>query len=228
MQPDIIVLGGDIFDLAHFGRYNTDIRDYGLIERMNFVHKEILEPLRTLCPNTQIDFIAGNHEERILKHFSDQTPALRVLLSDFHGMTLSGLLGLDKYGINFISKNDLAAYTLSDSRKEVAKNWKKYYDSFIVHHFPSGSSLGLPGVSGHHHKTNVHSHYNETYGTYSWVENGGGHKLDCEYAHAKWNLGFTIATVDTQLKTTVFDVVTFSETMAVVGGKVYSRESTLT
>lgn len=223
VQPDVIVINGDGVDLPEFGKYNVDVRDYDVVGRLKFFHKEILEPLRNACPNATIDYIAGNHENRLLAHMADSTPALRVVLSDLHGMTVGSLLGLDKYQVNFISKGDLSAYTLTDKHKEIAKSYKKYWNSFICHHFSEGSSLGFPGCNGHNHKTVVTPQYNETFGAYSWVQHGCGHKLDAEYCHPKWQLGFVIANVDTEKCSTVFDVITFSEDMAVVGGKVYTR-----
>jgi len=49
-----------------------------------------------------------------MRHLADQTPALRAVLSDLHGMTVSKLLGLDEFGINYVAKADLGAYTKRD------------------------------------------------------------------------------------------------------------------
>lgn len=222
-QPDAIIINGDCFDLAHFSRYDRDIRDWDVVGRIKFVHNNILKPIREACPDAEIFFHEGNHEARILKHLADATPALRVLLSDLHGMSVSTLLGLDAFGINYVAKADLSAYTLADMHKEVAKNYKVYWDCFIVSHDDSGSKLGFPGVNGHHHKTIVTPMYNEHFGAFSWVQHGCGHKLDAEYCHPRWQLGFVIANCDTQTKRTEFDVVTFSENFVTVGGKFYER-----
>lgn len=224
VQPDVIILGGDVVDAAEFGRFTVDPRDWDVVGRLKFVHENILAPLRKVCPDAQIDLIAGNHEQRLIRHLADATPALRAVLSDLHGFTVSKLLGLDRFEINYIAKGDLAAYTLAETHKEVKKNYKNYWDCFIVHHEPEGAALGMPGISGHHHKASVSSKYSEQYGAYNWVQSAGGHRLDCEYAHAKWQLGFVIATANTETKQTVFDSVVFSENFAVVGGKFYERK----
>jgi hypothetical protein len=161
---------------------------------------------------------------RILKHLADATPALRAVLSDLHGMTVAGLLGLDKFKINYIAKGNLATYSLAEQHKEATKNYKIYFDSFIVGHEPYFSTLAFPGISGHHHKTEISSHYNAHFGNYQWIQIGGGHKLDSEYSMSKWNHGFCIAVCDTQTKETIFEPVTFTQNMAVVGGKIYQRQ----
>lgn len=223
VQPDVIVLNGDIFDAPEFGRYTVDPRQWDVVGRIRFVHDNILRPLREYCPKSQIDFVEGNHEFRLCKHLADATPALRVVLSDLHNMTISKLFGLDEFEINYISKGNLSAYTLSDIHREVKKSYKNYWDCFIVHHESEGMSLGMPGINGHHHKTVITPKYSELYGAYSWIQHGCGHKLDAEYCHPKWQLGFVVATADTLTKRTVFDTVTFSENFVVVGGVYYER-----
>jgi len=74
-QPDVIVLAGDIFDLPEFGKYSVDPREWNVVGRIKFAHEQILQPLREACPNTQIDFIEGNHEARMLRQLADATPA---------------------------------------------------------------------------------------------------------------------------------------------------------
>jgi len=224
IQPDVICLLGDVFDLAEFGRYVVDPREWDVVGRIKFVHEHILEPLREACPNSQLDMVEGNHEYRLLRHLSDATPALKVVLSDLHGMTVSSLLGLDKYKVNYICKADLSAYTKGDINKEVSKNYKVYFDSMLVHHFTEGKSLGVPGINGHHHKVEVSTLHNETFGSYQWVQNGSGHHRDASYCNGeKWSNGFTIATIDTLTKRTVFDVIDIKD-FAVVGGKYYFRD----
>jgi hypothetical protein len=223
VQPDIIAFVGDVFDLAEFGRYGVDPREWDVVGRIKFVHEQIFKPLREACPETQFDFIEGNHEARLLRHMADATPALRAVLSDLHGFTVSKLLGLDQFEINYIAKADLAAYTKSDLDKELGKNWKVYFDCFLCHHFPHGRSNGLPGVNGHHHHHHVWSEYNPVYGAYEWHQMGCGHKRDASYCAAeKWNMGFSINNIDTHTRAVCFDYVTVND-FAVSGGKWYYR-----
>lgn len=224
IQPDVIVLNGDIFDLPEFSKYYVDPREWDVVGRIKYVHANILAPIRSVCPKAQIDFLEGNHCFRLLKHLADATPALRAVLNDLHGFTVSTLLGLDKYQINYIAKGDLSVYNLTDIHKQIAKNYKVYYDSFIVSHDTSARSLGYPTISGHHHKTVITSEYNEHFGAYNNIQHGCGHKLDASYCHPKWQQGFVIATCDTEKRRTVFDTVTFAENFALVGGVYYERK----
>lgn len=224
IQPDVICLDGDIFDLPEFGKYGVDPREWDVIGRIKFVHEKILAPLRLVCPETQIDLIEGNHEARLLRHLADATPALRAVLSDLHGFTIGKLLGLEAYEVNYIAQADLSAYSKADINRELGKNYKVYYETFLAHHFPYAKSMGLPGVNGHHHKHEVWSLFNPVYGAYEWHQMGSGHKRSASYCQGeKWHNGFAIANIDTATRAVNFDYVPITD-FAVSGGKFYYRE----
>lgn len=225
VQPDVISLVGDIFDLAEFGKYSVDPREWDVVGKIRFAHDYILGPLREACPNAQIDFIEGNHEARLLRQLADATPALRAVLSDLHGFTVGKLLGLEPFEINYIAKADLASFTKRDFERELANNYKVYYDTVVCHHFPQGRNMGLPGVSGHHHRHDVWSAFSPIYGPYEWHQMGAGHKRSASYCEGeRWHNGFTLINIDTETKATNFDYVAVTD-FAVSGGKWYLRDS---
>lgn len=223
VQPDVISLVGDIFDLPEFGKYGVDPREWDVVGRIKFAHERILAPLREACPDAQIDFIEGNHEARLLRQLADATPALRAVLSDLHGFTVAKLLGLEQFEINYIAKADLAAFTKRDFEKELSSNYKVYWDTVLCHHFPHARNMGLPGVNGHHHKHQVWSEFNPVYGAYEWHQLGAGHKRSASYCEGeRWHNGFALINVDTQTRSTCFDYVSVTD-FAVAGGKWHYR-----
>ena len=223
VQPDIISFVGDVFDLPEFGKYGVDPREWDVMGRIKFAHDNIFRPLREACPGVQFDFIEGNHEARLLRQLADATPALRAVLSDLHGMTISKLLGLDEFEINYVAKADLAAWTKRDFDRELANNYKVYFDTVVCHHFPHARNMGLPGVNGHHHKHEVWGAFSPIYGAYEWHQMGCGHKRSASYCEGeKWHMGFAIINVDTQTRATNFDYVPVTD-FAVSGGKWYHR-----
>lgn len=225
VQPNIISLVGDIFDLPEFGKYGVDPREWDVVGRIKFAHDEILGKTRAVAPEAQFDFIEGNHEARLLRQLADATPALRTVLSDLHGFTVSKLLGLDRFEINYIAKGDLAAYTKREFEREVMNNYKVYFDCFLCHHFPHARSMGMPGVNGHHHKHQVWSEFNPMFGAYEWHQLGSGHKRSASYCEGeRWHNGFAIVNIDTLTKAVQFDYIQVGEEFAVSGGKWYYRE----
>jgi len=223
VQPDIIVFNGDIFDLPEFGKYGVDPREWDVVGRIKFAHERILGPTRAAAPQAQIDFIEGNHEARLLRHLADESPAIRAVLADLHGWTVAKILGLDAFEINYIAKADLAAFTKRDFEKELAQNYKIYYDTFVCHHFPFARDWKMPGVNGHHHKHIVWPDFTPIYGAFEWHQLGSGHKRSASYCEGeKWHCGFDIAHIDTQTRATLHDYVTITD-FAVAGGKMYCR-----
>lgn len=62
VNPEIVCLDGDIFDVPEFGRFNVDPRDWDVVGRVQSGLK-IIEDIREAAGDkTQIDFIEGNHE----------------------------------------------------------------------------------------------------------------------------------------------------------------------
>lgn len=223
VQPDAFCIGGDGLDLPEFGKYSVDPRDWGPMRRINYMHS-FLSDLREVSPDMQIDWLEGNHEYRLLRHLGDSTPALKVILEELHGMTIRKLLGLDRFQVNYIAKADLSAYRERDITKEIGRNYHIYYDCLLVHHFPEGRNMGLPGVNGHHHKHISWPHFSPVYGAYEWHQLGCGHMRDASYCSGeKWHMGFMIANIDTWTRQVNFDYVPVTD-FAVSGGQWYRRE----
>lgn len=223
VEPDVFCIGGDGLDLPEFGKYGVDPREWGPTRRIKVMH-DFLAEIRENNPDLQIDWLEGNHEYRLLRHLSDETPALKVVLQELHGMTIRQLLGLDRYQVNYIAKADLAAFRERDIQKEVGRNYHIYYDCLLVHHFPDGRNMGLPGVNGHHHKHISWPQFSPVYGAFEWHQLGCGHKRDASYCSGeKWHMGFMIANVDTWTRQVNMDYVPVTD-FAVSGGVWYRRE----
>lgn len=223
VQPDAFCIGGDGLDLPEFGKYSVDPREWGPTRRIAYMHG-FLTDLREVCPDMQIDWLEGNHEYRLLRHLGDATPALKVVLEELHGMTIRRLLGLDTFEVNYIAKADLAAYRERDIAKQLGRNYHIYHDCLLVHHFPEGRNMGLPGVNGHHHKHISWPHFSPVYGAYEWHQLGCGHMRDASYCSGeKWHMGFMIANIDSWTRQVNFDYVPVTD-FAVAGGKWYRRE----
>lgn len=222
IQPDIIVLNGDILDLYEFSRFDKDPRQIDLKGRFDFVRENIFKPLREACPNAQIDFTLGNHEQRLLKHLADRTPFMRVLM-DLWGVTLSKLFGLDEFEINLVTKWDLCAWRPGETREQAKKNYQIYYDCFVCNHI-GNEGFGLSGTSGHTHRPDVKTSASVS-GPLVWTTTGAMCRTNAEYTTTmeKWHNSFLIVHVDTLKKQVVPEHILFTDHMTCVGGKYYYR-----
>ena len=222
IQPDIIVLNGDVFDMPEFSRFDKDPRLMDIKGRMNFVKESIFRPLREACPNAQMDMCIGNHSVRLLKHLADKTPMMKVLLNVCE-ITLSELLGLDEFQITLRSKWDLAAWKPGDLREQARKNYHIYYDCFVCNHV-GNEGFGMSGTSGHIHRPEMKTSA-DARGPLIWTITGGMCRTNAEYTTTmeKWHNSFLIVHVDTEKKQVVPEHIIFTDHMTCVGGEYYFR-----
>lgn len=222
IQPNIITINGDAIDLPEFSKYTVDPREWDVVGRIKWLH-DFLSDLRDACPNTQIDFIEGNHEHRLLKHLCEASPAMMSILGDLHGWTVSGILGLDKYEVNYIAPADLRPNKKYEINSELGRNFKIYNGFLVKCHFPDAQRWNMPGLNGHHHKHVCKTFYCPVRGTFEWHQTGGGHVRKASYCNGEqWSNGFSIEHVDTKKQLVQFEYIDTTAQFCVVGGKFYS------
>jgi hypothetical protein len=116
-------------------------------------------------------------------------------------------------------------FNAAEMKREVGKNYLILWNSLLVHHFPAGREMGIPGCHGHHHSHIVWPHYTQQYGASEWHQLGCGHIRAAEYCNGqKWSNGFIICHVDTKTLKTNFEYVEVRD-IAVVGGQYYQRRA---
>lgn len=224
LQPDVIVLNGDVFDLYEFSRFFKDPRHIKIKERFDYVKKYIFGGLREACPRSQIDLCIGNHDYRILHHLADKTPAMKVILADVMGLSMADVFGLDEYEINLVAKLDLHAFNAADITDQINQNYRVYYSTFVCGHFKD-LSLGLSGTSGHTHKPELVFFRNIPMGRMTWANTGCMARIRAEYVGGveKFMNSFLIATVDTEKRLVIPNPILVPGDTALVEGKLYER-----
>lgn len=228
IQPDVIVLNGDIYECYEFSRYPQDIRRYKILERFEFVRDYIYAPLRKACPNAQIDFIIGNHDIRVLKDFADK-PKQRILTSDWLNIQLKDIFGLDDHKINLITKLDMEAFAADDSKGASRKNYEVYYNQFVCCHEWNKRFNAMDGNNGHHHsnkldcKTIVKD--NDDVKKLSWTQSGSISRTHADYFEqpSPYNNGIVIAHIDTLSQSTIQESIMMQDDWASVCGHYYFR-----
>jgi hypothetical protein len=222
IQPDRIIMNGDLFDLPEFGRYTIDPRTWNVVGRIRVVH-DLVGQLRESCPDAEFWFIEGNHEFRLIRHLQDQTPAMRAVLADLHGWDTKKLLGIDAFEVNYVSKADLRASAVGEIKKEVGKNWHLFDGCYLVSHYKM-AGRGYDGTNGHDHKYQAWPVRRLDGGSGTWMQYGCGHVIDADYCSAEgiWNLGFGIVHIDTLTKSVCQQYIPITH-IAEVGGEFYYR-----
>ena len=225
LQPDNIILNGDVFDLYEFSRFEIDPRVANIPSRFKFVRENIFRPLRKACPKAEIDLIVGNHEFRLMKLLADKTPALKILLHDVMGLTLADIFGLDEFQINLVAKIDLGAFRVSDVNAELKQNYKVYYNCYTASH-EKDWGFGTSGTSAHTHRPEIKTETNIPLGKLSWMNTGSIARTPVCYQEGKntYVQGFGIAHVDPDKQQVTQELILVTGDFAVVGGKYYHRK----
>jgi hypothetical protein len=225
VQPDKVILAGDVFDNYAFSRFDHDPRACDIAGHLKFVRENIFRPLREVS-SAQIDMITGNHENHLLRHIANRTPEIRVVLSDFMGVKLCDLFGLPEFEINMICKSDLAVFSPSDIRKEIAKNYATYYGCLTVSHYEDPKfTFGTSTVSGHTHKPKLITSANVPLGAIWNMTLGCMCEIDNCYTESqnRNQNGFGIVHIDTHTKATIPEPIIFGDNFAMVGGTRYIK-----
>ena len=97
LKPDIIVILGDMLDLADISRYSKDANIVAKVHEEISSGKQALDELTKVCKPYRKVFIEGNHEERLNTYKNDKAEALANLINP-----IDELLGLEERGWEFV------------------------------------------------------------------------------------------------------------------------------
>ena len=122
MKPDKVILNGDNCDFPNFGRFAQENSFFETTNAtFNYVH-QLLAQIRANSPESEIIYIAGNHEERLRKTLMTNVPQIRELRVAGTGerpMTVPFLLNLSALEVEYISGYPAGAYWLTDELKVI-------------------------------------------------------------------------------------------------------------
>ncbi len=171
IEPDLIVLLGDLLDCYAVSRYDKDPRRIGSLQEEFDQGLAFLRRLRENHPEAEIVYKEGNHEERLQKFLWSKAPALASLRC----MELSEQLELEDLGIQYIKaaeRYSLGALTVTHGH--------------VVRTGSGNSARGemtkraSSGISGHTHRLGHVMHTNGN-GTAGWVEAGCLCSFEADY-----------------------------------------------
>lgn len=106
LQPDVVIILGDMLDLAPWSKKYP--RPYDLVDTTTPAVWELhwqLSQLRLACPHARIVYLEGNHELRIRKYLIDSLPEADTLIAandDRKLMDMRNVLDLDALDIEYI------------------------------------------------------------------------------------------------------------------------------
>jgi len=237
IQPETIVLNGDIVDFVEVARWSKNPRRLLDLQReIDFTRKHILEAIREAAPEAQIDLVIGNHEYRLIRYLADTAPELASLRC----LDFSELFGLKELRINIVLNDAQLAPDEKDKRQVPRQSWKVYGGCFVVTHgtkagkFPAEKELsrfGLSGCSGHVHRPQYHSLPTLSNPNADWfttgmmakneVADGEGHGANFKQGPSSWSVGFALVSIFSNEGIAIPQPVLFKNGITTVAGKTY-------
>ena len=196
-KPDNIVLNGDIIDFYPVSSFSKDpLRIDTLQDEVDDVIS-FLRQLKEDHPKAGIDYVKGNHEDRLERFLTNKAPAL----SSLNCLSIDELLDLGTYGISFYDESVYLGELEVTHGYLVRKN--PGASAKAVHEKTAKSIL-----IGHVHRLNK-SYMRNKYGQHLLIENGCLSSLEPDYTRfPNWQHGFTTVEYDSsgELSTTLHHI----------------------
>lgn len=105
VQPDRVVILGDLLDCADWSdKFVRDPNEMNLTQEALNEAARLLGTIRALCPDAEMDYLEGNHSERMTRLVKAQLPAaygLKPVDCELPALSIPVLLGLDKLGVTY-------------------------------------------------------------------------------------------------------------------------------
>ena len=101
-KPSRLVLGGDAADAEAVSRHGGNPNPPKVKAEFSKVRGHLAALRKAVGPDCLIDYLEGNHEERLIAYLANVAPALAGL----DCLTLPALLGLEELGIKYLPTHD--------------------------------------------------------------------------------------------------------------------------
>lgn len=181
IQPDTIVLNGDIIDFYAVSKYMKDPLRIDTLQSEIDETRALLNRIRETHPSAAIHYLMGNHEERLEKFLIDKASALTSLRC----LSIDDLFGLSKNKIQFSDTSIM----LGNLEVTHGKYARKTPGGSVKGHFEKSASSVL---IGHVHRLNT-NRYTNGWGVHTTIENGCLCLVSPEYSRVNdWQQGFSV------------------------------------
>lgn len=199
IQPERVILLGDVINLDAFSRYDKIPNHPGNWVEDVMSAGKILGNVRQAAPEADLDWIKGNHEERLKKHLMRHDPLLYDVLD------LEKLFVLvnedDKLkGWTYIDEPEIFEedYNLILAHGEVVRKHSAYTAKAHLEKLLFSVIVGHSHRLGVHERSSARSRYMGEQPMFA-VENGCLCRYDQPYVNGStsdWQRGFTVLDID--------------------------------
>jgi predicted phosphodiesterase len=233
VQPDTIVLNGDVLDFPQVSRFThmPGAGSLSLQDELDWVRDNIVRRVREAAPKAAIIWTIGNHEHRLVRHLANSDPAIASLRS----MSWTELLDIDEYEVEMCFGGNFMAPTQRQRRDNYQRRTHAVlHDCFVVTHGQSiaqnapmveARRWGMSGTSGHTHRPQVHWLPSAACPSLNWTSTPmmAGFAVGKDYVDgpSAWTMGFGLFTVDASAGVVTPQLIPVYEDFATFSGHVW-------
>lgn len=230
VQPDIVVLNGDVFDFPQIsrhrklpGHFNLNLQD-----EIDWGRKHILEAVRKAAPKAEILLVIGNHEYRLVNYLADTAPEFAALRT----LKFGELFGLDELEIGLVVRQNFLAPYDRQKKRELQENWYVIEDCLVATHGISCAKFAADeqikryqksGTSGHTHRPQIITSASLGTGSVSWTSTPmmASFAVGRDYVSepSGWQMGFANFTLHVKSRTALPQLVLVGEHFASFAGR---------
>lgn len=177
IQPEVVVLNGDLLDFYKLSRFSKDPAGKNPAEEIEMC-RAFLEDLRARLPQTEIYYTIGNHETRLEKYVLDNAPQIACLIDN-----VFEIIKTQDYEVK-----GCASLTINDTL--VFKHGTRLGNKTGLSAIKELEAHYLSGATGHTHRLARFS-TRKSGRRFIWLETGCLCDLNPEYMiNADWEQGF--------------------------------------
>ena len=233
VQPEIVVLNGDVFDFPQISRHRKLPGHFtlNLAQEIAFGKEHILKAVRARAPKADILFVIGNHEYRLVNYLADTAPELAALPS----LQFGELFGLDELKIGLVVRQNFLAPYDRLKKRELQENWNIIGNSLVVTHGVSCAKFAADeqlkryqksGTSGHTHRPQIITANSLGTGALSWTSTPmmAGFAVGRDYVSepSGWQMGFGVFSIQRGLGVVGPNLVLVHEQWASFAGRTWN------
>lgn len=234
IQPEVVVLNGDVFDFYEVGRWTKNPnRLLDLQGEIDWTVEHIFKPIREAAPHAQIDLVIGNHEYRLCRYIADVASGLASLRC----LNFGELLSLKEHRIGLVHNDAILAPGGKEQSSEYKQTWKTYGGCFTVTHGRFGGptpaakelqSMGGSGTSGHVHAPSYHCKPNDRQQWQDWMitpmmAQRGSHGREFVQGPSTWLTGFGYVDIFPDRGVSMSQLVISKDDTICFGGQIYRK-----
>ena len=233
VQPDVVVLNGDVVDFPQVSRFThmPGAGSLSLQDELDYVREKIVRRVREAAPDAALLWVIGNHEHRLVRYLADTAPELASLRC----LSWDKLLGVDEYQVEMVFGGNFMAPRQRDRADNYRRKTSKVlYDSLVVTHGQSiaGNAMkvelerfGMSGTSGHTHRPGIFTRPTLAQPYLSWTSTPmmAGFAVGKDYVDGPsgWTMGFGLFTIDPATGVVIPHLVPVYEDFASFGGRAW-------